>query len=368
MIVSSHEMHGKANVFNRFVDRHPYLGALILVVMLLVVLRGVEPLFGLAMASIFPAHSASLSFLQKWALGEIPKVLLVVGLISILGWWADTGFTRWSTRQGLVVCLSPFALAVLGILYVPFGSLNAPLITGVTGVVLALAVGFVEEGFFRGLLLRILLPKGIVLSVMLSSVVFACFHLANLFSGVPWSYVALQLISTVGFGSLLAALRLRAVSIWPPILLHALHDVPFFIMLGGNPNQVFDIASPLSFLSAGIGSLLYMAYAAYLLRPRQLARLSLVYNLATTSGSDEAAKSRLKRLRPATMPSASVEPTGADDVSDRPTRPLAPIAMLSEVACLLPCGHKQRSLHARFCSVCGTPIASSPFVREQPTC
>ena len=368
MTVSSHEMHGKAYVFNRFANRHPYLGALILVVILLVVLLGVDPLLGLAIASIFPAHSAHLSFLQEAALGEIPLVLLVVGLISVLGRWADTGFTHWSTRQGLVVCLFPFALQVLGM---PFGSLNAPLITGVTGVVLALAVGFVEEGFFRGLLLRTLLPKGIVLSVMLSSVVFACFHLTNLFSGVPWSYVALQLISTVGLGSLCAALRLRTVSIWPPILLHALHDVPGLIMLGVNPNQVFDIPSPLIFLIAGIAgsvSLLYIAYAAYLLRPRQLARLSLVYDLATTSGSDETAESRLKRLRPATMPSASGEPTRADDVSDRPTRPLAPIAMLSEVACLLPCGHKQRSLHARFCSVCGTPIASSPFVREQLTC
>ncbi len=368
MTVSSHEMHGKANVFNRFADRHPYLGALILVVIPLVVLQGVDPLFGLAIASIFPAHSASLSFLQEAALGEIPLVLLVVGLISVLGWWADTGFTRWSTRQGLVVCLFPFALAVLGILYVPFGSLNTPLITCVTGVVLALAVGFVEEGLFRGLLLRTLLPKGIVLSAILSSVLFACFHLTNLFSGMPWSYVALQLISTVGLGSLFAALRLRAISIWPSILLHALHDVPSFIMLGVNPNQVFDTASPLSFLIVSIGSLLWMAYAAYLLRPRQLARLYLVYDLETKSGSDETTQSRLKRLRPATMLCASVEPTGADDVSDRPTLPLAPSPVLSEVACLVPCGHKQRTLHARFCSVCGTPIASSSFVREQPTC
>jgi membrane protease YdiL (CAAX protease family) len=201
----SHETHGKANVFNRFADRHPYRGVLLLFVMLLVVSQGMTPLFGLVIASLFPGHRVPLSFLQNVALGEIPLVLLVVGLISVLGWWADTGFTRWSSRQGVVVCLVPFALTGLKILYAPFGSLNAPLSTAITAVAFALAVGFVEEGLFRGLLFRTLLPKGIVLSAIVSSVLFACFHLINLFSGVPWSYVASQLLFTLGLGSLFAA-------------------------------------------------------------------------------------------------------------------------------------------------------------------
>jgi membrane protease YdiL (CAAX protease family) len=185
-------------------------------------------------------------------------------------------------------------LTGLKILYAPFGSLNAPLSTAITAVAFALAVGFVEEGLFRGLLFGTLLPKGIVLSAIVSSVLFACFHLINLFSGVPWSYVASQLLFTLGLGSLFAALRVRAISIWPPILLHVLYDAPSLIMLGVNPNKVFDAASPLSFLVSGMMSLLCMAYAAYLLRPRQLARLSLVYDLQTQAGSGQTVQSRPK--------------------------------------------------------------------------
>jgi hypothetical protein len=86
----------------------------------------------------------------------------------------------------------------------------------------------------------------------------------------------------------------RAISIWPPILLHVLYDAPSLIMLGVNPNKVFDAASPLSFLVSGMMSLLCMAYAAYLLRPRQLARLSLVYDLQTQAGSGQTVQSRPK--------------------------------------------------------------------------
>ena len=39
--------------------------------------------------------------------------------------------------------------------------------------------------------------------------------------------------------------------------------------------------------------------------------------------------------------------------------------ILSEVPCLLPCGHEQRTLNARFCSVCGQPVQSSSFEEKQ---
>jgi len=234
------------------------------------------------------SHGAPLSFLQKITVSEIPLTLIVVLLISVLGWWTDAGFTRWSTRQGLIVCIFPFAITVLPILCAaPFGYLNAPLITSISAVALSFAVGFVEEGFFRGLLVRTLLPKGLVLSVLVSSVMFACFHLFNLFSAVPWSYVAIQLVVTLGMGALFVALRLRAVSIWPVILLHALHDLPGLLLLSIDPRKVFNAATPTALVVNGILSLSFILYAVFLLRPRQLAELSIVYGLADRPGSDE---------------------------------------------------------------------------------
>jgi MFS transporter, DHA1 family, tetracycline resistance protein len=61
------------------------------------------------------------------------------------------------------------------------------------------------------------------------------------------------------------------------------------------------------------------------------------------------------RLPSNTVP--SVEPTGADELSDVPTVSLAPTRVVSEVARLLPCGHEWRP-NARFCAVCGAPVPS----------
>lgn len=281
--VSSREAHARTNVFNRFVDRRPYVGAVILLALLLVML-----LCALAVQRTVSAHSTTLSYLQKIAISETLLTLMVVILISVLGWWKDAGFTRWSTQQGIIVCIFPFAITVLPILCAaPLGVLNAPLITDVTAVACACMVGFVEEGFFRGLLVRALLPKGIVLSVILSSVMFACFHLFNLISAVPLPFVAIQLVIALGSGVLFAALRLRAVSIWPTILLHALHDLPSLILLGVNHKMVFNAASPASLAVNGILSLIFIVYAVFLLRPRHLAELSIVYGLVDRLGSDE---------------------------------------------------------------------------------
>lgn len=68
-----------------------------------------------------------------------------------------------------------------------------------------------EEAFFRGLILPGLIPRlGTVGAVIVSSALFAVAHL-----------VPQVIIPTFALGILLAILRLRFGSLWPPILLHA---------------------------------------------------------------------------------------------------------------------------------------------------
>ena len=101
-----------------------------------------------------------------------------------------------------------------------------------------------------------------------------------------------------------------------------------------------------------------------------LHRLLLDYfaDLETEPGSDEAAESRQQRLRPDTMPSVLVEPTGADEHTEVRLVPLAPTPLLSDVPRQIPCGHEQRVPNARFCSVCGAPVpfAKWPKPRKAP--
>ena len=92
-----------------------------------------------------------------------------------------------------------------------------------------------------------------------------------------------------------------------------------------------------------------------------LHRLLLNYfaDLETGSDSKVLAEDRQEILPPESVFSTSAEPSEADSYMDVPTAQLISTSILSEVPRLLPCGHEQRTLNARFCSVCGQPVPSS---------
>jgi membrane protease YdiL (CAAX protease family) len=259
---------------NQLVIRHPYLGTLIFFITFLLCILFVRIL-------LLPVYRGMhLPFLQSTLIGEILMALIAVMLISSLGWWSETGFTYGLTSQGLVVCLVPTLLIILPRLGLPMLVKGVPVSVTVTAVILALLVGFVEEGFFRGLILRTLLPKGILLSTMLSSVLFACMHLTNLLHGFPWPYVVGQMLDAFGIGVLFAALRLRTGSIWPTLLLHAVYDVGGLILLSINPQIALSIPLNRALISSSIVCLLFLLNAWYLLRPSKLRLLRAFYGLS----------------------------------------------------------------------------------------
>ncbi|MDQ2902581.1 MAG: CPBP family intramembrane metalloprotease [Chloroflexota bacterium] len=289
----------QVQVAHRLVDRHPYVIALLLPIALWSIVAGLLLLLelGLRILHVPSLHAAHLSFIQLDLIGELPLALLLAALISWLGWWSDGGFARGITRKGLIACIVPFVLIAFPFfISLAAGALKAPSSTIIMVVVLSLLIGFVEEGCFRGVLLRILLPRGILLAVLLSSLFFGCFHTINLVSGFPWLYVVGEVILGVGMGVLFAAIRVRTGSIWPLILLHAIRDVPGLITESINPHK----ALPVSFagiIALSILSLLFILYAVYLLRPSQLARLRVAYGLT-----------------PISKPSAHGEPAAVDDI------------------------------------------------------
>jgi NACHT domain len=92
-----------------------------------------------------------------------------------------------------------------------------------------------------------------------------------------------------------------------------------------------------------------------------LHRLLLDYfaDLEISSDSQVFAEGRQEILPLGILPSTSAEPSEVDSYVDAPTSQLISTSIPSEVPCLLPCGHEQRTLNARFCSVCGQPVQSS---------
>ena len=267
---------GRAAFLPRLIGRHPYLGALFLLVYWLALLIALGRLLVLVLWLIhlhIPPLLANL-------IGEVLIAFVVILPLALFGWWSEAGFTRGTNARGIVICLIPFLLiagpALLG-LPVIVGEAPASII--VIAVVLSLLVGFVEEGMFRGLILRSLLPKGIWPAVLLSAFCFACVHLTNLISGASWGYVAEQMILAFGTGVLFAAIRLRTGSIWPSIFLHAFRDVAGLILLGINPSI---LKAPLSNAATAVNGtfcLIFLLNALVLLRGSQVRKLEVAYGL-----------------------------------------------------------------------------------------
>ncbi|MGH2480204.1 MAG: lysostaphin resistance A-like protein, partial [Ktedonobacteraceae bacterium] len=264
-----------AGTLKSWVGRHPYVSALLIFVYF-------ETFFLLLHfflnAVIKVLH---LPFLQYTLIGEVLLALVVAVPIIVLGWWSEAGFTRGINGRGVVVCIMPIVLVVLPVL------LGLPAIVGrasismiITTAALVLLVGFVEEGLCRGLLLRSLLPGGIWVSVLLSSLLFAGLHLANILSGLPWNYVAGQLLIAFGSGVLFAAIRLRTRSIWPSLLMHAAHDFPGILLLAIEPDLALSVSLNLALIVNGVFCALFLLNALVLLRPGQVQRLRIVYGLA----------------------------------------------------------------------------------------
>jgi membrane protease YdiL (CAAX protease family) len=253
------------NRLQRFAAYHPYLFVLLLLA-----------LFALAVVA-FPSGELALGITPRLSAfgAEFFGALLALLLLSALHWWRETGFARGLTGQGVKLYIVPIVFIGLpSLVQGVAGSIH----TAVFDIALvALLIGFVEEAFFRGLIMRTLLPKGVLFSAIVSSVVFALMHLTNLLGDVPPAYVIGQLLVTFGMGLFLAALWLRTGSIWPLILLHAVRDFGGLVAIRVDPRSFLSTNYQSAIIGGSILSVLLIAYALFLLRPSQLGRLRAYY-------------------------------------------------------------------------------------------
>ena len=87
-----------------------------------------------------------------------------------------------------------------------------------------LAVCAAEELFFRGLLLRFLIRYGAIPAVLLSSLVFALFHLVNLTAGTAL-YTWVQVLCAFAAGVCFAAAAALSGSLLPGFAAHLLSNI-----------------------------------------------------------------------------------------------------------------------------------------------
>lgn len=134
-------------------------------------------------------------------------------------------------------------------------------------------IGFSEELLIRGLLLSILLlkwgntKKGIILSVLASSILFGLAHIGNLIVNPSFLVATFsQVIYATLIGIFFAACVLRSHSIWPVIILHA--SIDFLsriqeITVGGGLEATIKSDSSINLLQALQPIIIYMVLASY---------------------------------------------------------------------------------------------------------
>ncbi len=124
--------------------------------------------------------------------------------------------------------------------------------------VLAIAVGFNEEIWFRGLLLAVLRRLGRRRAVIGASAVFGTLHLTNLLGGGDPTYVWLQFAFACLVGFVLAELVEVTGSLWIGIAWHALYDLVAF--------SVGDSLTTGALVGIAAMTAVLVVYAAYLWR------------------------------------------------------------------------------------------------------
>lgn len=87
-----------------------------------------------------------------------------------------------------------------------------------------IAVGFNEEIYFRGLILRFLEEKGRKHAIIGSAIIFGVLHSVNVLNGKSILYVILQMCFAFSVGFILAEIVSITKSLWIVIIWHASHD------------------------------------------------------------------------------------------------------------------------------------------------
>ncbi|MBM6700690.1 CPBP family intramembrane metalloprotease, partial [Bifidobacterium pullorum subsp. saeculare] len=140
------------------------------------------------------------------------------------------GFKREMKRANWILYLP---LLIILIVLCLQGFSSQPLETIIFYVGFAILIGFVEESIYRGIMIKILLPRGILPAILTSSILFSVTHMLNLLSGQSLGQTGLQLAYSFLIGIVLAQLFIKTGNILPLILFHSLHNLIQFLGSGG---------------------------------------------------------------------------------------------------------------------------------------
>lgn len=171
-----------------------------------------------AYSSIKAPSSPFLQFI-----GLVPLALGIIIYLIVRKKWSHYFFNGLKNFQ--FVLISPLILVLLIILIGNKG-LDVSSISNLVSMLImqVLVVGLIEETFFRGFMLRMLMSIGVKRAVVISSLLFGITHALQLMSGQSVEDTILQILYAILVGFVLSLLIIHRQSIIITIAFHGLNN------------------------------------------------------------------------------------------------------------------------------------------------
>ena len=186
-----------------------------------------EPRIALAGIVLYAAAGVLGAYVNRLApYGELPCAglffclsLIVLPVVFLTGRAARYGLRKPECVARLL-CFVP--LGVLALSNLVYGVSVPDAAFGVaSAILLAVSVAFLEELLFRGFLYKALETKNAEAAAIVSSAVFALFHLLRLFDGAPLPFVLCQTVLAFAVGYCFVTVFAKSKSLLPCIAAHA---------------------------------------------------------------------------------------------------------------------------------------------------
>ncbi|MCH3972984.1 MAG: CPBP family intramembrane metalloprotease [Oscillospiraceae bacterium] len=163
---------------------------------------------------------------------------------------------KWNALRSLLFLLPLILVALSGCIN---GASSSNRSLFFSNLVLTLGIGFAEETYFRGIILKNWYEnRSEKKAVIVSALLFGGTHLMNVLGGASLGTTILQIFFALFYGVIMAIIFIRLESIYPCIFLHFLHDFCSWI---GN-----DVDSNMEIVLVTIQTIVLLAYMIYLIR------------------------------------------------------------------------------------------------------
>ena len=221
-----------------FAADHPAIFSLIVTLIYIIML-----IISAILGSIWPGDE---TYGQPGGIaGRLLSIAILLLVVSGLGWLRPAGFASAGGWGMWLVVLLSLAYTIAASSYVMTGDfdgiLNAPLTILV--ILFILAAAFMEQVVFRGVILHALIrawgdtTPGVLLSVLLSSLLFSSIHLLDFLGGRSPTDVLLQSLEVFFLGIFLGTLVLSSKSIYPATIFHGILNLSAYVIIAGTGSE-----------------------------------------------------------------------------------------------------------------------------------